>query len=946
MAFPGKRRTTAKNGSRAAPRGSKKALSSKTAPKPAASGKRLKGKGGGTPNRQGMGKNLIRARELLQGVMDNTLTHIWIKDTMGRYLMVNRQWEKEINMPSHAAMGKTDYDIFSHGVAEKLRANDQVVIDARRPITTEETVELNGERRFFMTVKFPLLDASGVIFAVGGIGTEITGIKKAEELLRSHQIELEMQNEELRQTREELEVSRAKYFNLYNLAPVGYFTLNREGSIVEANLTAASLLGMERSALPGQPFTRFIADDDQDNYYLFRKEVSQTAKPQMCDVRMARQNGVLFWARLDAVVGGDIEGGGPVCHVVMNDITERRIAEDGLRESEAKYSAIMHGAYDAIFLVDMEGNFVDVNQQGLRLLGYSREELLKMKVRQMHPPEQLEQAMESFDAMLREGHSTRSDAALLRKDGSRVQVEVMGSIIEYNGRKLALGIFRDVTARMRTDQRMRLLQNAMDQADETVVITSPEGIIEYANAAAQKKSGYTLKALQGKTPRIFKSGFHNAAHYERLWQTIKSGHIWRGNMINRRADGSHFEEEVTISPVLDGGGAITHFIAIRRDISEQKLMRQHLIHAEKLSSIGTFVAGVAHELNNPLTAVIGFSNELRQRGDLPEDMRHTLGVIADQSKRAVGVVKNLLSYSRPHKPEKRTLDINKLLESTIGIHSYRLRADNIRVETVFTPDPLPVYADAGQVQQVVVNILLNAQSAIKSGGTNGSIHIATRRESEWGEDLAVITISNSGPPIPAENFDRLFDPYFTTKGAVEGTGLGLYIAYSIVKDHHGELRPENLPGGGVAFQITLPIGAVERATAASVPPNAKIPPGIKILVVDDEAPVRDWLTGMLLRHKVFAVGAGSVGEAIQYLQNCKFDAIVSDYKMPEKNGIDLFGWLAGQQPVMVKHFIFLTGAVEPRLMDFCEGQNLTALIKPVDEETIIAAIAQILTKEG
>ena len=894
--------------------------------------------------RKEMEKDLARTRELLQGVMDNTLTHIWIKDAQGRYLMVNRQWEKEINVPSDAAMGKTDYDIFSPGVAEKLRANDQSVMAARRPLTLEETVERNGGRRFFITVKFPLLDSSGEIFAVGGVGTEITAIKEAEELMRAHQAEMEMQNEELRRTREELEVSRAKYFDLYNLAPVGYFSISERGVIVEANLTAATLLGMERSALPGQPFTKFIIPGDQDAHYRLKKQLFKTGKPQTCEVRMARQDGALFWARLEAAVDGDAESGSPVYHAVIIDINESRMAEDALRESEAKYSAIMHGANDAILLADVEGNFVDANPQGLHLLGYTREEFLKMNIRQIHPPERLERAMESFNTMLREGYSSRSDAALLRKDGSHAHVDVTGSLIEYNGRKLALGIFRDITERKRADLRMRLLQNAINQADETVIVTDADGAIEYANPAAERKSGYSLSALLGKNPRIFKSGFQNHAFYERLWRTIKSGHIWRGNIVNRRADGSHREEEVTISPVLGTDGVITHFVAIRRDINDQKLLRERLIHAEKLSSLGTFVAGVAHELNNPLTAVIGFSNDLRQRTDLSEDLRHTLAIIADQSKRAVGVVKNLLSYSRPHKAERRTLDMNKLLENTIGIHRYRLRADNIPVETEFAPDPLPVYADAGQIQQVVVNILLNAQAAIKTAGVGGAIRVAARRESEWGEDLAVITISNSGPPIPPENIDRIFDPYFTTKGAGEGTGLGLYVAHSIVADHHGELRAENLPEGGVAFHLTLPIGVGERAAAAPVPQTGKIPPGSKVLVVDDEAPVRDWLTGMLLRHKVFAAGAASVNEAIRYLENGRFDAVVSDYKMPEKDGIDLYGWLAERRPETAKHFMFLTGAVEPRLMEFCEGRNLTALIKPVDEEAVIAAIAQLLAK--
>lgn len=490
------------------------------------------------------------------------------------------------------------------------------------------------------------------------------------------------------------------------------------------------------------------------------------------------------------------------------------------------------------------------------------------------------------------------------------------------------------------------LAGAVTHAADAVMITDAEGAIEYVNPAFEGMTGHRMDDVRGKNPRILKSGQQEGPFYEGLWRTVKAGRVWRGHMVNRKRDGSLYEEEMTISPIMNQAGAIVNFVAVKRDITEQKLLRQQLLHAEKLSSLGTFVAGVAHELNNPLTAVIGFANDLRQRADLPEELRNTLGIIADQSKRAVGTVKNLLSYSRPHRPERRTVDVNKLVESTVGIHRYRLQADSIPVETAFAPGPLLVHADEGQIQQVVVNILLNAQAAIKTAGGGGAISVATRRESEGGADFAVITIGNSGSHIPVEDLDRIFTPYFTTKGAGEGTGLGLYISRNIVKEHQGELRAENLPGDkGVAFHIVLPLGEKVCDIAAS-PSKIKVPNGAKVLVVDDDAPVRKWMIGMLLRHEVFAMGAGDGREAIEYLKNGSFDMVVSDYKMPGMDGITLYGWLAEHRPETAKHFIFLTGAVENRLSVFCEERGLTALIKPVEEEDILAAISQVLAKGG
>lgn len=772
---------------------------------------------------------------------------------------------------------------------------------------------------------------------------------RTEELLRTAKFELEMQNDELRNAREDLEVSRAKYVDLYNLSPIGYFTIDPQGMILEANLAAATLFGVTRDMLLKQRIARFITADYQDAYYLSCKKLYETGRPQSCELVMLR-GGASFWVRMEAVRVADSESGASVIHVAMLDITARRMAENKFIESERALARAQEIAHVGSWELDIPTGTVTWSDESFRLFGFEPGSIEPSKgtfMGAVHPDDKKVIGAYIHDLITGKLPRTEHEMRIIRPDGQeRVFFSKVEAIIGNDGTTAKLfGTNLDITERKSGELRMRMLRDAMDQADETVIITDADGVIEYANATTATKTGYPFEFLVGKSPRIFKSGVHSRAYYERLWKTVKSGHIWKGRMVNRRADGTHYEEDVTISPVLGGGGAISHFIAIRRDLDEQKRMQERLIHAEKLSSIGTFVAGVAHELNNPLTAVIGFSNDLRQRADLPEDLRQTLGIIADQSKRAVGVVKNLLSYSRPHKAERCLLDINKLLENTIGIHRYRLMADNISIETAFHPGPLTIYADEGQIQQVVVNILLNAQAAIRIAGPDGAIRVATRRETEWLEEAAVITISNSGSSIPPDNIGRIFDPYFTTKKS--GHGLGLYVAHSIVLDHHGDICAENLPEGGVAFHITLPCGADERV-AARVPAaiHGTIPAGGKILVVDDEAPVRDWLAGMLLRHRVFAAAAGGFGEAVDHLRNGTFDVIVSDYKMPGKDGIDLYGWLEEQRPESAKHFIFLTGVMDERLRQFCESRGLATLTKPVDEEAIIGAISQIFPKEG
>jgi PAS domain S-box-containing protein len=273
-------------------------------------------------------------------------------------------------------------------------------------------------------------------------------VRQALHELRVHQVELEMQNEELRQRQEELETSRAKYFDFYNLSPVGYFTISGQALILEVNLAAANLLGMARDNILDQPFTRLIAAEDQDIYYLFHKQLFETGKPQTCELRMALQDGARPWARLEATVVEDQESGKPVSHIVVSDITGRKMAEGALLEGERNYRQLTEQASEGIFVVDQQARYLDVNPAGLEMVGYSLEELRGMTITDLMPPSELERAPSRFSEIL-SGKTIVSERTLRRKDGSLFLAEINAKLMP-DGNVLATK--RDITERKRRDE--------------------------------------------------------------------------------------------------------------------------------------------------------------------------------------------------------------------------------------------------------------------------------------------------------------------------------------------------------------------------------------------------------------------------------------------------------------------------------------------------------------
>ena len=375
-----------------------------------------------------------------------------------------------------------------------------------------------------------------------------------------------------------------------------------------------------------------------------------------------------------------------------------------------------------------------------------------------------------------------------------------------------------------------------------------------------------------------------------------------------------------------------------------KTTQAQLIQSEKLSGIGEFVAGVAHELNNPLTSVMGFS-ELLQNGAVDAQQKRHLEMIHKSALRCQKIVQSLLSFSRRHQPEQKLVCVNRLVEGAVEILAYQMRTSNIEVVTELDPHLPQAMVDPHQLQQVFVNIINNARQAIEGHRPKGCVRVTT----ETCDTNIRATFKDNGPGIREENLSRVFDPFFTTKELGKGTGLGLSLCYGIVKEHGGTIKVQSNYGEGAAFIIELPIvigasAAIEKTEPlVAALPDAREGAGKKVLVIDDEEPILQMVSEALGRCG-YEVDVASDGEtALQRLTHASYDLTLCDWKMPGLNGQQIYNRALVLNPASSQRMIFITGdVINDRAQRFLKEQNKVCLAKPFSLSEFRNAINTVL----
>ncbi|MGB9593837.1 MAG: ATP-binding protein, partial [Anaerolineae bacterium] len=394
-------------------------------------------------------------------------------------------------------------------------------------------------------------------------------------------------------------------------------------------------------------------------------------------------------------------------------------------------------------------------------------------------------------------------------------------------------------------------------------------------------------------------------------------------------------------------------------ITQIKAAQARLMQAEKLSALGELTAGVAHELNNPLTSILGFV-QLLQRTELSDRRSSYLSVIHDETRRAARIVRNLLTFARRQEPEKKMLDINTILEETLSLLAYQLRVSGVKVEQNLDPNLPKTAADPYQLQQVFVNIINNAQQAMQEahgGGTltirtmpvlrpagyahNSTLNLAEQSESTL-ESWVRVEFTDDGPGIPPELLTRIFDPFFTTKAPGKGTGLGLSVCHGIIRDHDGHIWAESTPGHGATFVLELPVRGVRRTEEKAAPDRLpELPPG-NVMVLDDEEGTLRLLKELLSQHdqRVDTLADGQAAK--ERIASGNYDVILCDVRMPGFGGDALYEYLKEHRPEFIKRLVFITGdTASAQTRAFLRKAGRPVVEKPFDVAELLRTIQNI-----
>jgi PAS domain S-box-containing protein len=509
----------------------------------------------------------------------------------------------------------------------------------------------------------------------------------------------------------------------------------------------------------------------------------------------------------------------------------------------------------------------------------------------------------------------------------------------------------DFTQRWQAEEALRKLSRAVEQSPVSVVITDPEGNIEYVNPHFTQVTGYTEAEALGENPNILNAGRQGEAFYKEMWETIAAGRVWRGEFLNRKKDGSLFWESASISPIIDDNGRITHYVAVKEDITTRKRLAEQAQQQERLAALGQLAAGIAHDFNNIL-AVLLLYTQLWQMQEEPIQDRRQIRTVLDQIRRAKDLIQQILDFSRQSVLKKQRLALTSVIKEEVKLLR-RTLPSNITISFSRLPaddeTPLLASVDITRLQQLLMNLGINARDAMPDGG---ALHftLAPYRLAENDEppvpsmppgDWVQLTISDSGIGIAEEALPHIFDPFYTTKTPDKGTGLGLAQVYGIVKQHDGFIKVESEIGAGAAFTIYLPRldGVTARDNDEETGPLASGADQCILLVEDDEYTRQALEQGLLtLGYRVVVAHNGREAMAKLRAEETAVDLILSDMVMPEMGGVELLHRLreeAYDLPVIILSGYPLTADVS-----HLKSQGMTDwLSKPLELKQLARTIA-------
>jgi PAS domain S-box-containing protein len=854
-------------------------------------------------------RGVEESAERYRSIVEHSQDVIFRVDLAGNYLFISPVIESLTGYPPkefhadwrirHRITLPDDVDKVEQGFQEALLGKASRDLEYRMRRT-------DGKILWVSQTTFPIQGSEGRTIAIEGAIRDISQRKQAEEELRKHRDQLEelvkertaelteanegLQAEiaERKRMEEALRKSEEKYRFLYEESSTANVVIGTDGTIQDVNNPLLEKLGYSKDEVVGEHALEFVVPEQREEAALQIEKAFRGEHTPEIDFDIRAKDGSLYTILFSPGQILFYEGGQPVGVLFTGvDITERKEMERALQESEERFREVAKNAQEWIWEMDASGLYTYASPVGERILGYKPEEVVGKKhfYDLFHPEDRIETKRAALEMFARKqpfrGFLSRS----MHKNGKTVWLSTSGvPILDDEGSILGYrGADMDITRRKRMAEEVlkseEKFRGIAERSFDAIFTTDLEGRITYASPATKRLSGYIPDEFIGK---LFQNYLPESARPEAalmFTEIVKGRSIENLQVEMLRKDGSLAAVEINVSPIIIDE-EVTGIQGIARDITERKRIEEELLKAQKLESIGVLAGGIAHDFNNILTVILGNISLARMYTD-PGKISERLREAERASVQAKDLTQRLLTFSRGGAPIRKTASIAKLLKDSAG---FALSGSNVRCEFSIPDDLWPVEVDEGQMRQVINNIVANAHQAMPDGGM---VRVCAENVTVGAEDVlplkdgqyVKISVEDQGVGIPEEHLQKIFDPFFTTKE--KRSGLGLATSYSTIKDHDGHIAAESHVGIGTILYIYLP-AYPERILVKEEKEEEELITGSgRILVMDDEAMIRETVSEMLdnIGYEVAAATDGA--EAIDLYKEAKesgqpFEVVIVD----------------------------------------------------------------------
>ncbi|MBK7395800.1 MAG: PAS domain S-box protein [Myxococcales bacterium] len=746
------------------------------------------------------------------------------------------------------------------------------------------------------------------------------------------------------------------YRVFFENAPFGAVIMGSDASLRRVNEAFAAMLGFSTEDLVGTSlFSLTHPEDVTASREVVRGLLAGEPCPAFEERLRAREAGDI-WVRITIHREVDDEGGSPLLLAHVLDITTRKLADMRLTTSEMRYRRLFESAKDGILILEgVSGRVVDANPFMTELTGFARGAFLGKQLWEIGPFADMAASKASFAELQDKDYVRYEDLPLRTTDGREVAVEFVSNVYLVDGERVIQCNVRDITVRRRAEDDLRLRDRAIRAVLQGIIITdplSPGNPIIYASPGFTRMTGYEAAEVLGLNGNFMQGPGTDGVAIATLREAIQEGRACTVELLNFRKDGSTFWNSLAVSPVRDAGGQLVNWVAVQTDVTARRKLEAQLMQAQKMEAVGRLAGGVAHDFNNMLSVILSYADLIGGGLKRGEPLHSDIEEIRKAAERATDLTRQLLAFSRQQVMEVRVLSLNELLSGVEKMLGRLLGAD-IDLTMLNVRDVGNIKADPGQIEQIVMNLAVNARDAMPRGGhlTIGIANVEIDADyARAHHDVAAgayveLAVTDDGVGMDKDTQRKIFEPFFTTKALGKGTGLGLATVFGIVKQSGGHILVYSELDKGTTFKIYFP----RVSAAAAALPSQSIPhiplehrTGT-VLLVEDEEQVRVLATTILRREGYVVLAAPNAGEAMliceQYGAN--IDLLLTDVVLPRMGGRQLAERLAPDRPSM--KVLYMSGYTDDAILQHgLLDADVAFLQKPFTPTSLTRRVREVL----